>query len=354
MKLIDIVPLPTAATAALLYALPPQGWGPGLALIALLAAVLSSVHHAEVVAHRTGEPLGTLILALAVTVIETALILSVMLAGGPHTAALPRDTIYAAVMIICNGVIGLCLLLGAWHHREQQFRIEGMGAGFAALATLAVLVLIMPSLTTTVSGPVYSDSQLLFVALSSGALWLIFVFVQTVRHRDYFLPTVDADDETVHAPAPTRAKAWLSMFLLLLALGSVVALAKLLSPNIETAVKAFNAPQMMVGIVIAIIVLLPETWAALRAARADRLQTSMNLAIGSALASIGLTIPVVVLAAVLLGLPLELGLHPKDMALLALTFLVGSITLASGRTHLMHGAVHLVLFAAFLFLTLVP
>lgn len=354
MKLIEVLPLLTAATAALLYALPLAGWGHGLALIALLAAVLSSVHHAEVVAHRTGEPLGTLILALAVTVIETALILSVMLAGGPHTAALPRDTIYAAVMIICNGVIGLCLLLGAWHHREQQFRIEGMGAGFAALATLSVLVLIMPSLTTTVSGPVYSNSQLLFVALSSGALWLIFVFVQTVRHRDYFLPAVNADDESVHAPAPPKGKAWLSMLMLLVALISVVALAKLLSPAIENAVNAFKAPQMMVGIVIAIIVLLPETWAALRAARADRLQTSMNLAIGSALASIGLTIPVVVLAAVLLGLPLELGLHPKDMVLLALTFLVGSITLASGRTHLMHGAVHLVLFAAFLFLTLVP
>ena len=354
MKLIEILPLITAATTALIFGLQVQGWITGLAVAALLAAVISSVHHAEVVAHRLGEPLGTLVLALAVTVIETALILSVMLAGGAHTAALPRDTIYAAVMIICNGVIGLCLLIGAWHHREQQFRIEGMGAGFAALATLSVLVLVMPSLTTTVSGPVYSYSQLLFVALSSGALWLIFVFVQTVRHRDYFLPAVHADDESIHAPAPTKGKAWLSMLMLLLALLSVIGLAKLLSPSIEYLVGAFNAPQMMVGIVIAMIVLLPETWAALRAARADRLQTSMNLAMGSALASIGLTIPVVVLASVLLDLPLELGLHAKDMALLALTFLVGSITLASGRTHLMHGAVHLVLFAAFLFLTLVP
>ncbi len=354
MKLFEFIPLITAATTALIFGSQVHGWITGLAVVALLAAVMSSVHHAEVVAHRVGEPLGTLILALAVTVIETALILSVMLAGGAHTAALPRDTIYAAVMIICNGVIGLCLLIGAWHHREQQFRIEGMGAGFAALATLSVLVLIMPSLTTTVTGPVYSYSQLLFVALSSGALWLIFVFVQTVRHRDYFLPTVHADDESVHAPAPTRRKAGLSLLMLLLALVSVVGLAKLLSPRIEQLVQAFNAPQMMVGIVIAMIVLLPETWAALRAARADRLQTSMNLAIGSALASIGLTIPAVVLASVWLDLPLELGLHAKDMALLALTFLVGSITLASGRTHLMHGAVHLVLFAAFLFLTLVP
>lgn len=325
-----------------------------VAVVALVAAVMASVHHAEVLAHRLGEPLGTLVLALAVTIIETALILSLMLAGGPQTAALPRDTIYAAVMIIGNGVIGLCILIGGWHHREQQFRIEGMGAGFAALATLSVLVLVMPSLTTTVPGPTYSNSQLLFVALSSGGLWLIFVFVQTMRHRDYFLPTKDAADESVHAPAPSGEQAGLSLIMLLLALVSVVGLAKLLSPGIESAVDGMGAPRAVVGIIIALIVLLPETWAAVRAARANRLQTSMNLAIGSDLASIGLTIPVVVVASVLLNLPLTLGLLPKDMALLALTFLVGAITLASGRTHLMHGAIHLVLFGAFLFLTLVP
>lgn len=354
MKFVDVLPLATAAFLVLAHSLPPSGWLLGLAVVALLTAVMSSVHHAEVVAHRTGEPLGTLVLALAVTVIETALILSVMLASGPQTAALARDTIYAAVMIISNGVIGLCLLIGAWHHREQHFRIEGTGAGFAALATLSVLVLVMPSLTTTVAGPVYSPSQLLFVAVSSGLLWLIFVFVQTVRHRDYFLPAVNVEDESVHAPAPSQAKAWLSLLMLLLALVSVVGLAKLLSPTIEGWVAAAQAPRALVGIVIALIVLLPETWAALRAARADRLQASMNLAIGSALASIGLTIPVVVLASVLLDMPLVLGLQPKDMALLALTFLIGAMTLASGRTHLMHGAIHLVLFAAFLFLTLVP
>ena len=354
MKLTDFLPLLTAALLPAAYALGAQGWVIPVAVVALVVAVMASVHHAEVLAHRLGEPLGTLVLALAVTIIETALILSLMLAGGPQTAALPRDTIYSAVMIISNGVIGICILIGGWHHREQQFRIEGMGAGFAALATLSVLVLVMPSLTTTVPGPTYSDSQLLFVALSSGGLWLIFVFVQTMRHRDYFLPTNDAADESVHAPAPSGKKAALSLIMLLLALVSVVGLAKLLSPRIESAVDGLGAPRAVVGIIIALIVLLPETWAAVRAARANRLQTSMNLAIGSALASIGLTIPVVVAASVLLNLPLTLGLVPKDMALLALTFLVGAITLASGRTHLMHGAIHLVLFAAFLFLTLVP
>jgi Ca2+:H+ antiporter len=322
--------------------------------LALLAAVVSSVHHAELIAQRLGEPFGTLVLALAITVIEVALVLAVMLAGGSGSAALPRDTIYAAVMIICNGVVGVCLLIGGIRHREQSFRIEGTGAGLAALAALSGLVLVTPSLTTSSPGATYTNSQLVFVALSSLSLWLVFVFIQTVRHRDYFLPEAALADESVHAEPPTRAQAWISFGLLVVSLVTVVGLAKLMSPALERLVIQLDAPKSAVGIVIAMIVLMPETWAAMRAARANRLQTSMNLAIGSALASIGLTIPIVVVAAVFLDLPLELGLMPKDMALLALTFIVGSITLASGRTNLMQGAVHLVLFAAFLFLTLVP
>ena len=323
-------------------------------VLALLLAVIASVHHAEVIAHRLGEPFGTLVLALAVTVIETALVLSMMLAGSTASATLPRDTIYSAVMIACNGVVGICLLLGGLHHKEQLFRIEGTGSGFAALATLSVMVLVMPIYTTSSPEGTYTDSQLIFVALSSLALWLVFVFIQTVRHRDYFLPVESADDESVHAQPPSLAQTRISFFLLVLSLVCVVGFAKLLSPAIEAVVKAYQAPAAAVGIVIALIVLLPETWAAIRAARADRLQTSMNLAIGSALASIGLTIPLVVLACVVLHLPLTLGLETKDVALLALTFLVGSITLGSGRTNVMQGAIHLVLFASFLFLTLVP
>ena len=322
--------------------------------VALLGAVFAAVHHAEVVAHRVGEPFGTLVLAVAVTVIEVALILSVMLAGGPDKAALPRDTIFAAVMIICNGVVGICILVGGLHHREQSFRVEGMGPGLAALVALATLSLVMPSFTTSSPEGTYTTSQLVFAAGSSLLLWSVFVFVQTVRHRDYFLPAVDLANEAVHAAPPSRGRAALSFGLLLVALVSVVGLAKLLSPAIEAAVTAAQAPKAVVGIAIALLVLLPETWAAVRAARADRLQTSMNLAIGSALASIGLTIPAVVLASVWLGLPLRLGLEHKDNALLALTFLVGAITLGSGRTNVMQGAVHLVIFAAFVFLALVP
>jgi Ca2+:H+ antiporter len=325
-----------------------------LCAAALVGTVVAAVHHAEVVAHRVGEPFGTLVLALAVTGIEAALILSMMMAGGEDTAALPRDSIYAAVMIICNGVVGVCVLLGGLTHREQTFRVEGAGAGLAALMVMATLVLVLPAFTTTTPAGTYSSSQLAFVAATSLALWAIFIFFQTIRHRDYFIPPAAAADLNAHAEPPPAREAWASFGLLLLALVAVVGLAKKLSPTIEHAVEAANAPRAVVGIVIAALVLLPETWAAVRAARANRLQTSMNLAIGSALASIGLTVPVVVVASITFGLPLHLGLEPRDITMLAATFLVSAVTLGTGRTNMMQGAVHLVLFAAFLFLAFVP
>jgi len=321
---------------------------------AMIGAVIAAVHHAEVVAHRVGEPFGTLVLAVAITVIEVALILSVMLTGGAEKAELTRDTIFAAVMIITTGVVGICLLVGGLHHHEQSFQLDGANTALAALVAMAGLSLVMPAFTTSSAGGTYTNSQLAFVAVSSLALWAAFVFVQTVRHRDYFLPPTNAADEDVHAQPPSNAQSWASFGLLLVSLVAVVGLAKQLSPAIESAVSAAGAPKAAIGIVIAMLVLLPETWAAVRAARADRLQTSMNLALGSALASIGLTIPSVVVAAVLLDLPLVLGLQPKDLVMLTLAFLVSTITLGTGRTNVMQGAVHLVLFAAFLFLTLVP
>jgi Ca2+:H+ antiporter len=321
---------------------------------ALVGAVLAAVHHAEVVAHRVGEPLGTIVLALAVTAIEAALILSMMIAGGEEMAVLPRDAIYAAVMIICTGVVGLCILVGGLVHHEQTFRVEGAGAGLAALIVMATLTLVLPVFTTSTPGGTYNNSQLAFVALTSAALWAIFIFVQTVRHRDYFIPETDAANAEIHAQPPTTREAWASFGLLLVSLVAVVGLAKKLSPTIEHVVEAANAPRTVVGIVIAAVVLLPETWAAARAARANRLQSSMNLAVGSALACIGLTIPIVVVASIAFDLPLVLGLEPKDMAMLAVTFLVSAVTLGTGRTYMMQGAVHLVLFVAFVFLAFVP
>jgi Ca2+:H+ antiporter len=322
--------------------------------VALLSTVIAAVHHAEVIAHRVGEPFGTLVLALAVTVIEASLILSMMIAGGDEMATLPRDTIYAATMIICNGVVGVCVLVGGLAHREQMFRVEGAGAGMAALVAMSALTLALPAFTTTTSGGTYSTSQLLFLAATSAALWAVFVFIQTVSHRDYFIPVSIAGTGEEHLNPPTARAAWTSFAILVLALVVVVGLAKALSPTIEAAVEAAGAPRAVVGIVIAMLVLLPEAWAAARAARADRLQSSMNLAIGSALACIGLTIPVVVIAALIYDLPLVLGLGGKDLVLLAVTFLVSAFTLGTGRTYMMQGAVHLVLFAAFLFLAFVP
>jgi Ca2+:H+ antiporter len=333
--------------------------GVGLALeivcgVALVASVFAAVHHAEVVAHRVGEPFGTLVLAISVSVIEASLILSMMLAGGDGAAVLARDTIYAAVMIICNGVVGICILVGGIAHREQSFRVEGAGAGFAALIAMAALTLVLPDFTTSSGYATYSGSQLGFVAGASLALWAVFVFVQTSRHRDYFLPVANPSDTEAHAPPPSDREAWMSFGLLVVSLIAVVGLAKVLSPVIERTVAAAGAPKAVIGIVIAMLVLLPETMAAVQAARANRLQTSMNLAIGSALASIGLTVPVVAVAAIVLEFPLVLGLDPKDLVMLTITFMVSTVTLGTGRTHLMQGAVHLVLFAAYLFLALVP
>jgi Ca2+:H+ antiporter len=354
MKWPLIVPLVGLTVLTATFLVPPN---PTLLLLygaALLGAVISAVHHAEVVAHRVGEPFGTLVLALAVTVIEAALILSMMLAGGESSAAIARDAIFSAVMIICNGVVGLCLLFGSLRHVEQSFRIEGTGSGLAALATLCVLVLVAPTLTVSAPASAYTTPQLVFVAISSLALWLVFIFIQTVRHRDYFLPSQSPENEAIHAAPPGIREAWTSFALLLISLIGVVGLAKALSPSIERAVVAANAPVAIVGVLIAMIVLLPETGAALRAAHANRLQSSLNLAIGSAMACIGLTVPVVVGAAVAFDLRLVLGLESTEIALLALTFIVGTITLGSGRTNMMQGAIHLIIFAAFLFLTLVP
>ena len=349
------VAIPLAACALL-----AATWGQALGWImlllisgALIATVLVGVFHAEVVAHRVGEPLGTLVLALAITIIEVSLIVSMMLSGGSEVAALARDTVFATVMIICNGVIGLCLLAGAIRHRVVSFRVEGTSSALSVLAALTTLTLILPEFTTTTSGPTYSHSQLVFAGLMSLLLYGVFVFVQTVRHREFFLPPKGSAAEEEHV-LPSSHGALPSLGLLIASLVAVVGLAKMLSPAIQQGVAAASAPAAVVGIAIALLVLLPETWAALRAALRNRMQTSLNLALGSALATIGLTIPAVGLVAIFLDTPLLLGLPAKEIVLLSLTLLVSTITLASGQATVLQGAVHLVLFAAFLFLAIIP
>lgn len=321
--------------------------------VALIATVFAAVHHAEVVAHRIGEPFGTLVLAVAVTVIEVALIVSVMLGDPVAKAGLARDTVYAAVMIVCNGIVGLSLLSGGVRHFEQGFHLQGASAALAVLAALTILTMIVPNVTVSAPGAEFSAAQLAFAGIVSFVLYGSFVFVQTIRHRDYFLP-VDGEGEDAHAEPPGNAQALISLALLIVALIVVVALAKLLTPQLEAGLAYVDAPRAVIGIAIAAIVLMPEGLAALRAARLNRLQTSLNLALGSALASIGLTIPTVAIVALMFDFPLQMGLGAKDSVLLALTLILGVITLGTGRTTVLQGIVHLVVFAAFVFFALVP
>ncbi|MTE15920.1 calcium:proton antiporter [Nocardia aurantiaca] len=337
-------------------------WGheldPGPAVLVgamLIGAVLAAVHHAETVAHRVGEPFGSLILAVAVTIIEVGLIVTLMVSSPQKSASLARDTVFAAVMITCNGIFGLSLLVGALRRRVAVFNAEGTGAALATVATLATLSLVLPTFTTSEPGPVFSASQLAFAAGASLVLYGVFVMVQTVRHPDDFLPVegITAADDG-HEEPPTRRQALWSLGLLLIALVGVVGLAKVDTPNIEAGIAAAGLPQSAVGVVIALLVLLPETIAAVRAARRDRVQISLNLALGSAMASIGLTIPAIALASIWIAGPLMLGLGATQMVLLALTVVVGALTVVPGRATLLQGCVHLVLFSAFVFLALSP
>ena len=352
--------LPVIAFVALLAT-----WGRHLpsgivAIVAVLlaGAVLAAVHHAEVVALRVGEPFGSLVLAVAVTVIEVALIVTLMVTGdSAKTQSLARDTVFAAVMITCNGILGLCLLVATAKRHVAVFNAEGTGGALATVATLATLSLVLPSFTTSRTGPEFSPGQLTFAALASLALYGLFVTVQTGRHRDYFLPvtrTGEPIEEEQHANPPTNKATLVSLGLLMVALVAVVGDAKAVSPTIESGVESVGFPPSFVGVVIALLVLLPETLAAVRAARRDRVQTSLNLALGSAMASIGLTIPAIAAAMIWLEGPLVLGLGATQIVLLGLTVVVGVLTVVPGRATLLQGGVHLVLFAAFIALAINP
>lgn len=326
--------------------------GTAAAVIVLIGSVLAAVHHAEVIAHKVGEPFGTLVLAIAVTVIEVSLIVSLMLSNAGDATTLARDTVFAAIMIILNFIIGICLLAGAVRHHEQRFTLKGMTAALGVLAAMAVLSLILPNYTSSTQGPTYASSQLIFVAVVSLILYGTFVLVQTVRHRDYFLPSTDDKDD--HAAPPSGRATGIAFAALLVALVSVVLLAKTLSPTIEAAVLGAGLPLTVVGVVIAALVLAPESLAAYKSARRNRLQTSLNLALGSALATIGLTIPSVAIVSLVLDLPIALGIDAKSMTLLALSLFVATLSLGTGRTTVLQGVVHLVIFAAYLFTTVVP
>lgn len=349
---------PLIALFSLLISVPNSGiFSLGLGLC-LIMAVLSAVHHAEVVAHKVGEPFGTIILALAITVIEVSLIVSLMISeGNNQPSVLARDTVFAAIMIILTGIIGLCLWTGGKKYKEQIFTQEGVSTALITLVAISVLTLVLPNYTTSEAGNMYSNSQLVFVAIVSLILYGGFIAMQTIRHRDYFLPAENEDEitkEEVHAAPPNALTTIISIILLIVALVAVVLLSKKLSPTIENMVAVMGAPKSLVGVIIALVILLPEGLAAFRAAKNNRLQTSLNLALGSALASIGLTIPTVAILSYFTGLTVTLGIDAKSTLLLILSLFTVYSALNAGKTNIMQGVVLLVIFATYLFTSVVP
>ena len=321
------------------------------AAVLLGGAVFAAVFHAEVLAARIGEPFGSILLALAITTLEIGLIISVMASGSAGADMVARDTVYSVVMIVLNGIVGICLVAGSALHFEQQFRLQGATAILSVIATLAIVALVLPNFTLTEVGPRFASSQLLFVGAVSLILYVLFVFVQTVRHRDDFVIEYAG---VHHGEKPNARSTISSAVLLLVSLCVVILLAKMLSPRVEEAVRLAGLPVAVVGVVIATVILLPEGVTAFKAARRNQLQTSLNASLGSALASIGLTIPIVGAASVYLGQPLTLGLEERDMILLVLTLFVSTLTFATGRMTVIQGGVHLVIFGVFMFLAAVP
>jgi len=343
-----------AAATALGFTFTPSPAGLVFAaalLVILFGTVFAAVHHAEVIAERIGEPYGTLLLTLAVTVIEVALIATIMLGDKP-VPTLARDTVFAVVMIVCNGLVGICILAGGLRYREQDVQVTGSSLYLSVLIVLATITLILPNYTLTTPGPIYSTAQLGFVSVVTVILYGVFLYTQTILHRNYFINIVTGNAED-GGHASNRMFA-LSVLLLLVSLLAVVLLAKKFSLVVDAGTAVIGAPPAFAGILVALLILLPESVAAIAAAHNNDLQKSINLALGSSLATIGLTIPAVAITAYTLDMQLVLGLNNQEVVLLALTFVLSMLTFGTGRTNVLFGLVHLVVFAVFLLLVFVP
>ncbi len=314
---------------------------------AVLGSVMGVVRHADHLAIRLGEPYGTLILTLSVISIEVISISTVMLHGA-NNPTLVRDTLFAVIMIILNGMVGLCLLVGGWRHKEQQYNLQGANAYLSVIIPLAVLSLILPSFTVSTSGPTLSWFQEIFLGLMTAGLYAVFLTIQTRRHKGYFT-LGESEHSHVATPASRRPLA-AQAFLLFVYMVPVVYLAKQLAQPIDDLIEVVHAPAALGGIIIAVLVVTPEAISAVRAAQANRLQRSANIFLGSVLATIGLTIPSMMVISHLTGRKLELGLQNADLVMLTLTLTVSIVTFGSGKTNILQGAVHLLLFAAYLML----
>jgi Ca2+:H+ antiporter len=343
-----------AGATALGYTFTPSAAGfvfAAVLLVILFGTVFAAVHHAEVIAERIGEPYGTLLLTLAVTIIEVALIATIML-GEKAVPTLARDTVFAVVMIVCNGLVGICILAGGLRYREQDVQVTGSNLYLSVLIVLATITLIMPNYTLTTPGPIYSAGQLGFVSVVTILLYGVFLYTQTIRHQDYFIS--GATGATEEGPHASNRTLLLSAVLLVVSLLAVVLLAKKFSLVVDAGAALIGAPPAFAGILVALLILLPESVAAVGAARKNDLQKSINLALGSSLATIGLTIPAVAVAAFALDKQLVLGLNAQEVVLLVLTFVLSMLTFGTGRTNILFGLVHLVVFAVFMFLVFVP
>jgi Ca2+:H+ antiporter len=323
-----------------------------LSSLVLILSVMSAVHHSEIIARRVGEPYGTIILAVAITVIEVSIIISLMVSGGNEAVSLARDTVYSATMLILNGIVGFCLFIGGLKHHVQTFSKHSVTIALVSLVSILIFTLIFPTFTKSIKGPYYSTPQLIFVSIACLIIYFFFLFAQTTRHREYFLST--EEPEKVHSSPISMSVFMISLLFLLISLGIVVLLAKTLSPRIENIIIGYNLPKRLVGVIIAAIILLPEGIAAIIAANKNKLQSSLNLALGSALASIGLTIPCVAVVCILNNMKIILGLDFISIILLGLSVFTVMLSLSSGRSNIVYGVVLLVNLMAFVFLIIYP
>ncbi len=318
--------------------------------VVILTAAIAIVRHADLLAHRLGEPAGTLLLTLAITGLEVAMVALVM-STGAEKPTLARDTMYAVVMLVLNGFLGLALLLGGLRHREQRYNLQSANAFLLMILPLTVLGLILPKFTHSVAGPALAKFQMIFLSTMSIGIYAVFLFVQNKLHRGFFVVSEEAADASAHETKHDSSHSTFYHALMLVLYGlPLVMLAKQMAAPLDAMTSKLGAPPAFSGFIMAILVLTPESIAAIRAALNNHLQRSVNILLGSVLASIGLTIPLVIAVSLMTGRSLLLGVDDEDALMLMLTMVTSMLTFSLPRTNVLLGCVHLLLFGAFFML----
>jgi Ca2+:H+ antiporter len=313
----------------------------------VMGSALNVVRHADHVSQVVGEPYGTLVLTLSVTAIEVLSISAVML-HGDNNPTLVRDTLFAIIMILLGGMVGISLLAGGWRHREQHYNLQGANAYLSVIIPLALLTLSLPNFTVTTPGPTLSIAQQSFLVVMSLGLYAAFLAIQTGRHRGYFI--LDEDEQEAAGPIKAKGPLVKHAMLLVAYILPVVFLAEQLAHPIDYLIETLKVPEPLGGVIIAMLVATPEAIGATRAALVNSVQRSINIFLGSVLSTIGLTVPIMLVISYLTAHEVHLGLASANNLLLAVTLVVSVVTFASGRTNILQGAVHVMLFAAFIML----